>query len=235
MPLFNSGKIIKILKTAGICCSKKSGHPVQRPIDIDWRGRRGKRLQKVVVLLYFATGCNFIIIYWKLERLSLGNIWLSIFENEFALSNYELLQRYFSKIFHDFRNSCSQVFYNIEKHLCQIIFPDSPACSFIKKEAPAQGFSCEFFRNFTELLRGFWWLLLSTFLKYLDGCSSTWVAQKFFFQRFLSTSFLYKEEVGEKEGLGWIFLEELLKCLNKHPTFVYIPLLTVNVWRRVLR
>ena len=105
----------------------------------------------------------------------------------------------------------------------------------LSKKAPEQGFSCEFFRNFTELLCGFWWLLLSTFLKYLDGCSSTRVAQKFFFQRFRSTSFLYKEEVGEKEGLGWIFLEELLKCLNKHPTFVYIPLLTVNVWRRVLR
>ena len=198
MPLFNSGKIIKILKTAGICCSKKSGHPVQRPIDIDWRGRRGKRLQKVVVLLYFATSCNFIIIYWKLERLSLGNIWLSIFENEFALSNYELLQRYFSKIFHDFRNSCSQVFYNIEKHLCQIIFPDPPACSFIKKEAPAQGFSCEFFRNFTELLRGFWWLLLSTFLKYLDGCSSTWVAQKFFSNVSLAHLFFIKRKLVKK-------------------------------------
>ena len=132
MPLFNSRKIIKILKTARICCSKKNGHHVQRPINIDWRWRRGKRLQKVVVSL-LVTGCNFIIIYWKLERLSFGNIWLSIFENEFALSNYELLQRYFSKIFHDFRNNCSQVFYNIEKHLCQILFPDPPACNFIKK------------------------------------------------------------------------------------------------------
>ena len=68
--------------------------------------------------------------------------------------------------------------------------------------------------NFSEISG---WLLLNM------SCS------KVFFQHFLSTSFLYKEEVGEKEGLGWIFLEQLLKCLNKHPTFVYIPLLTINV------
>ena len=50
----------------------------------------------------------------------------------------------------DFRSSRSQVFYNIDvlkiyekftvEQLCQILFPEPPACNFIEKEAPAQVF-----------------------------------------------------------------------------------------------
>ena len=59
-------------------------------------------------------------------------------------------------------------------------------------------------------LGSFWWLLLSTFLKSLHCCLSRKVTQK-------------------------IFSEELLNCLDQHPRFVYILLLTIIAWRRVLR
>ena len=40
----------------------------------------------------------------------------------------------------------------IEKHLCQILFPEAPAYNFIKEEPPAEGFSYEFFVIFTNTL-----------------------------------------------------------------------------------
>ena len=84
-------------------------------------------------------------------------------QKPWTLSKYELLQRYYSKLFLDFRSSRSitMVFYNndvlnncdkfTEKHLCQILFRESQACIFFKKDARAQGFSCKFFAIFTNI------------------------------------------------------------------------------------
>ena len=74
-----------------------------------------------------------------------------------------------------------------------------------KKETPAQGFSCKSFVIFTNcfLENTSARLILWTFLKFLNGCSSRRVVQK-------------------------IFSEESLNSLIKNPRFVYITLPSYN-------
>ena len=89
------------------------------------------------------------------------------------------------------KSSCPEVLYKKGKHLCQSLFRPK-ACNFIKKEALIHVFTCEFCKNFKNILfmEHVRWLLMRkqkhfprSFRKASYNCVYAGISQKNFFQR----------------------------------------------------